>query len=1197
MAGSPSFKPTRVSVADDPLVDDQSLSRHLGLQRYQSDEADDRFLQTWLLDLCLVGLGSTILFLLLNYFRFDDPRPLHNAWTYIVAVPAGMVLLSMAMRWFSGERLRKSIQLSFLLSVLVHLILTIMAINIFLFAKYWPDVFAEISEAPSPQRTVPEYFQTSATENGARPDYLRPVETDVKATESVAEKRQQEVTIPRDLMEIPEEQPKISKQQPFRKPLPQPQPSQPSISSQAMRIDRTQPDVALGAAQRRIELPDLSPDASSLAAKPKEFSPRQEKLNRASTSNETRPRRARQRTPELAPSDFNRGGAISDLAARSEIEPQSPTIKSQARSDLERTQTQVDESFAASPIEIPQIESRPSAMRSDLQPTDRSLAQQPDRRASRSMRSPTLQSPSSNLVESRLSQPNSSIVRTPSPTQTNQPQIAAGASARREPSRSITNDSNWIASSIEIPSLSADTNSSNAQASFLEMGLVNRDLEIARNSSSSNRSNMDSSLREFSESTMGVGSLPPAIANGTQVSNAESATRPEVGQATIGRPFASSNLSAGDTGGPLATAVPSLENNEGQSSGREQANSSFAPRVESTTISRSSSSGGAFGDLRNQSQSDWEGSQADMNSALLQRSGLANATTTGSTDGEFENALASSMENKTVDRDQSASGSVSGRLPDGNQSPNSSLSQVDKWMQQDSSGQSSLAGPVAPSAPTGKSGDDGPEADDMADFANLAGRSELRPARTQPDHNSKGMRNRRDGNQRSELAGPLDAGQIGSALNRDLTKLGLDPMRREIAMPEIRLADLQTQRFQRSEVGGPDIAALSIPTPAPAFQQRIDRTQSGAESSNAGAFGPETERAIELGLAFLAKTQRDDGAWHLGQFDTEVQIESHAAATALALLSFQGAGYTHRQFKYSSNVDAALEFLIDHQKRNGDLYIPMGEASDANAWLYSHAIASLALCEAYGMTQDQRLREPAQRAVDFMVASQDQRLGGWRYTPGTGSDTSVTGWFMMALKSAQLAGLDVPNEAFAGVSRWVKNSAASAREPYLFRYNYEALDTPQQRHGRVPTPVMTSVGLLMKLYLGWERTDQRMQAGVDHLLESPPSIGSVAQPNRDTYYWYYGTQVLFHVGGEQWEKWNQRLYPILINSQISDGTYKGSWNPLGEVPDAWGKFGGRLYVTTLNLLSLEVNYRHLPLYESTASDFSPTRDPDANPQQ
>ncbi|MCA9134915.1 MAG: terpene cyclase/mutase family protein, partial [Planctomycetales bacterium] len=387
--------------------------------------------------------------------------------------------------------------------------------------------------------------------------------------------------------------------------------------------------------------------------------------------------------------------------------------------------------------------------------------------------------------------------------------------------------------------------------------------------------------------------------------------------------------------------------------------------------------------------------------------------------------------------------------------------------------------------------------------------------------------------------------------------------------------------FARQEVGSPLAAGGDIALPRPAFQQRLNRLRDRAQQDEF-AVQPQTELAIERGLVFLAKHQRPDGSWRLQDFDTPVLVRSDTAGTALALLSFQGAGYTHSQYKYADTVQRAIQFLVQHQARNGDLYIPQDPASDQNAWLYSHAIAALALCEAFGMTQDEELRGPAQKAVEFMVASQDPRRGGWRYRPGAGADTSVTGWFMMALKSAQLAGLDVEQETFQGIQQYVQASQASNAEPYLYRYNPYAADTPQQRHGLQPTPVMTSVGLLIRLYFGWRRDHGQMRQGAEYLLEHLPQLGTPTASQRDTYYWYYATQVLFHMRGEQWQQWHQRLYPLLIDHQVLEGEFAGSWDPLLPTPDLWARYGGRLYVTTLNLLSLEVSYRHLPLYDATA---------------
>lgn len=398
---------------------------------------------------------------------------------------------------------------------------------------------------------------------------------------------------------------------------------------------------------------------------------------------------------------------------------------------------------------------------------------------------------------------------------------------------------------------------------------------------------------------------------------------------------------------------------------------------------------------------------------------------------------------------------------------------------------------------------------------------------------------------------------------------------------ELGFPSLEPTRFPRPEPAGPLAGGVAGTVPTPAFQQRIDRLKD-EEVGDAGPVGPQTEQAIERGLKFLAKHQRADGSWKLQDLDPDVLIHSDTAATGLCLLALQGAGYTHKQYDYASVNARALAFLIEHQRPNGDLYIPQDPASDQNAWLYSHGIATLALCEAYGMTQDAQLRPAAQLAVDFMVASQDPQRGGWRYRPGVGADTSVTGWFMMALKSAQLAGLNVPKTTFGGMARYVQASQVSAAQPHLFRYNPFAPDTVEQRHGLQPTHVMTSVGLLMRLYLGWKRDLPEMQAGADYLLTHAPALGTREASQRDTYYWYYATQVMFHMGGQRWNQWNDRLRPLLLDAQITDGDMAGSWDPGLPTPDLWARFGGRLYVTTLNLLSLEVHYRHLPLYEATA---------------
>jgi hypothetical protein len=425
------------------------------------------------------------------------------------------------------------------------------------------------------------------------------------------------------------------------------------------------------------------------------------------------------------------------------------------------------------------------------------------------------------------------------------------------------------------------------------------------------------------------------------------------------------------------------------------------------------------------------------------------------------------------------------------------------------------------------------------------------------------------GGEAVDVAADMGPGGLGALA---ATETGLNNRRARNDMGPLQ-AFANTPFFRENPGGVPTYNKTAI------FAKQAFRARGEREVEALG--GPSTEEAIELGLQFLAQIQRDDGRWLLQyEGDEQVALQTDTAATGLAMLAFQGAGYNHREYKYADQLQKAVDWLLANQRANGDLYLPTDETSNASCALYSHGIATLALCEAYGMTQDPALREPVQRALDYIADSQDKSLGGWRYVPGRGADTSVTGWMMMALKSGRLAGLDVKKEAMDNIRNWM-GVAHTADEAYLFRYNPYAQDEGKiiRSHGRKPTPCMTSVGLLMQLYSGWNRENADLVKGADYLLTQMPSDRDTN--HRDTYYWYYATQVLRHIGGERWDRWHSQLHPLLVQSQIPDGPEAGSWDPLGPVPDRWGAHGGRLYVTAMNLLSLEVDYRLLPLYDKT----------------
>jgi hypothetical protein len=279
----------------------------------------------------------------------------------------------------------------------------------------------------------------------------------------------------------------------------------------------------------------------------------------------------------------------------------------------------------------------------------------------------------------------------------------------------------------------------------------------------------------------------------------------------------------------------------------------------------------------------------------------------------------------------------------------------------------------------------------------------------------------------------------------------------------------------------------------------------------------------------------------------------------MALIAFQGAGFTHvgpEGHEYQEVVVRGSRAMLKFQEPTGAFF---QDGIPAMHRLYTHAQCTIALCELYGMTRDEALRESAQRAVDYCVRSQDE-LGGWRYYPRSGSDTSVTGWFVMALASAQMAYLDVPEETLRKIDSYLDQAATDEGRQYLYM--------PGNVRGGL---AMNAEGLLCRQYLGWKRDDPRLVDGVQLLLENPMNW-----EDRDVYYWYYATQVCHHMEGQPWRQWNDLMREMLPAKQVRDGPERGSWHPQG---DAWGEMAGRLYVTCLSVYMLEVYYRHLPLYQ------------------
>ncbi|TWT96937.1 Prenyltransferase and squalene oxidase repeat protein [Botrimarina colliarenosi] len=335
----------------------------------------------------------------------------------------------------------------------------------------------------------------------------------------------------------------------------------------------------------------------------------------------------------------------------------------------------------------------------------------------------------------------------------------------------------------------------------------------------------------------------------------------------------------------------------------------------------------------------------------------------------------------------------------------------------------------------------------------------------------------------------------------------------------------------------------------------------------------QTETAVLEGLRWLARVQQNDGGWSLvGKYPNPAANENREAATAMALIAFQGAGKlpSNSKMDFGQNVARGWRWLLGRQEADGSFF----HSGGSNHRFYTHAQCTIALCELLAMTGDEQYRKPAQLAVKYLIDTQTD-LGGWRYNPGVQSDLSVTGWVLMALKSARMAGIEVPSPVFAHIEGFldlVSRSDPVVYAPLGSRYVYEEPDI----FNREAVPTLTAVGLLSREYLGWPTDDKRIDKGVEFLLTHKPEW---RRGKTDVYYWYYATQAIFHAGGPRWTEWNKVMRELLPAQQSKDGRDRGSWDPR---EDAWGASGGRLYMTCMAIYTLEVYYRHLPLYQQRA---------------
>ena len=428
------------------------------------------------------------------------------------------------------------------------------------------------------------------------------------------------------------------------------------------------------------------------------------------------------------------------------------------------------------------------------------------------------------------------------------------------------------------------------------------------------------------------------------------------------------------------------------------------------------------------------------------------------------------------------------------------------------------------------------------------------------------------------------------------------PGREALALNERRPESSPASLPRVAPAGAPALPAIGgamgltrPPADVPAiYRSRLDANRS-ALARRAGA-STASEEAVERALQWLSRHQDADGRWDgatakyrdgtVVEGDDDYMThcppgdvcfgecyywEADTALTGLALLAYLGAGYTHLDGQYADTVARGLEFLRLSQKPDGDL-----RGRSQAVGMYCHAMATLAMCEAYALTADPKLRAPVERAVDFLLKSRAQDRLAWRYAPGAPvGDTSILGWVVMCLKSAQEVGIPITGNARQGVLTWL-GKVASGTSNGLARY----------QPGDKVTPTMTAEAWVCRQFLGVGGPGNSSREAADYLLRGG---GEPERQQFNLYYLYYGTLAMYQHGGDAWSRWNLKTRDEILRRQRPRGHAAGSWDP---DESQYGTHGGRIYCTALATLSLEVYYRYLRLYETPAT--SPTPSPRAD---
>lgn len=333
----------------------------------------------------------------------------------------------------------------------------------------------------------------------------------------------------------------------------------------------------------------------------------------------------------------------------------------------------------------------------------------------------------------------------------------------------------------------------------------------------------------------------------------------------------------------------------------------------------------------------------------------------------------------------------------------------------------------------------------------------------------------------------------------------------------------------------------------------------------AGRAGARSTRAVDEGLSWLARHQSREGDWsrHTDRCEKGATCCANLAGngsrkmaiTSLALLSFLANGEVPGQGPHGDNVKRGLAWVASHEAKNGQF--ESSYPSDDYYSLYEQSIATWMMAEASAATGDPRWRDCATRGIAWL----DHR---YRMTV----DTSVMGFVVMAAKSAECAGIPVPERLRAWGPKYFQ---LLVERKGRFAYRIE-------EDGKGPMP---DIGVYASLLYKLPDASKAVARAVDEGLAEGPLRDRGEAMN--LYHLYYWTLSYLHAGGEDWPRWDAEVRERLAGSQVRDGCARGSWAPDDE------RVSNRVLSTAFAILTIHVCDRKLLLHRVDSAQATSTR--------